>query len=590
MFTMASKASKKSAAPAPTAATPVQTPAASTSASSGRSRSPLSPTRYNRLQEKAELQNLNDRLAVYIDRVRQLETENSRLSREIQSYQEVSTREVTSIKSMYEQELVDARNMLNETSKEKAKMEIDMKRMWEENEDLQNRLDKKTKDCAGYEKSSSMFESRYNDISGKYNQAQADRKKAQDELKEREKELEKLRNTLDTLRKQMEEEMLSRVEVENRLQTAREELNLKEQMYNQEIKEVTTRRQVEISELDNRLVEEYNAKLQLSLQELREQYEAQMRANRDDIEVLYENKMREMKNQMTKNSGAADQAIQEMRQYKLQLDSVAGKIASLEAAKSSLTCRVEELERILEMEREQFTQDLARADAESQRLREEMAAQLNEYQDLMDIKVALDLEIAAYQKLLESEEARLNITPMQSPGVQRYTPVRRTPLRGIKRPRTVMESSEEHFRDEFETKKSASGDIEISEACPQGRFVKLHNKGSKEAALGGWLLLRKAGEKETIFKFHRTVKVDPGTTITVWSSDQGQAHEPPTNIVMKGQKWFEMATLEQQRVRLASSRRSPRSRRALQHCVSTPVESGFLLHLWPVAGVRRFGK
>jgi hypothetical protein len=63
------------------------------------------------------------------------------------------------------------------------------------------------------------------------------------------------------------------------------------QMYNQEIKEVVTRRQVEISELDNRLVEEYNAKLQLSLQELREQYECQMRANREDIEVLYENKV-----------------------------------------------------------------------------------------------------------------------------------------------------------------------------------------------------------------------------------------------------------------------------------------------------------
>jgi lamin B len=45
-----------------------------------------------------------------------------------------------------------------------------------------------------------------------------------------EKELEKLRKLVDTQRKQVEEEMLSRVEVENRLQSLREELNLKEQV------------------------------------------------------------------------------------------------------------------------------------------------------------------------------------------------------------------------------------------------------------------------------------------------------------------------------------------------------------------------
>lgn len=55
---------------------------------------PLSPTRISRLQEKEELRQLNDRLAVYIDRVRALELENDRLLVKISEKEEVTTREV----------------------------------------------------------------------------------------------------------------------------------------------------------------------------------------------------------------------------------------------------------------------------------------------------------------------------------------------------------------------------------------------------------------------------------------------------------------------------------------------------------------
>ena len=51
-------------------------------------------------------------------------------------------------------------------------------------------------------------------------------------------------------------------------------------------------------------------------------------------------------------------------------------------------------------------------------------------------------------------------------------------------------------------------------------------------------MVRKSGENETLFKFHRTVKIEGGQTVTVWSSDSGATHEPPANIVMKGQRFF----------------------------------------------------
>lgn len=57
-------------------------------------------------------------------------------------------------------------------------------------------------------------------------------------------------------------------------------------------------------------------------------------------------------------------------------------------------------------------------------------------------------------------------------------------------------------------------------------------------SLSGWQIIRKAGALETVFKFHRTAKLDVGANVMVWSADIGATHEPPSNIVMKGQKWF----------------------------------------------------
>ena len=115
-----------------------ESPSTSKYASPRRSRPP-SPARLSRMQEKEDLVNLNDRLAAYIDRVRFLEAENSRLNVQVRSTEEIVKREVTNVKSLYENELADARKLLDEMAKEKAKLLLEVSKYKSESEEYQTK-------------------------------------------------------------------------------------------------------------------------------------------------------------------------------------------------------------------------------------------------------------------------------------------------------------------------------------------------------------------------------------------------------------------------------------------------------------------
>lgn len=99
----------------------------------------LSPTRITRLQEKEDLCNLNDRLAVYIDKVRSLESENAGLRMRITESETEIGRELSGMKAAYEAELADARKTLDSVAKERARLQLELSKVREDYKELKAR-------------------------------------------------------------------------------------------------------------------------------------------------------------------------------------------------------------------------------------------------------------------------------------------------------------------------------------------------------------------------------------------------------------------------------------------------------------------
>lgn len=125
--------------------------------------------------------------------------------------------------------------------------------------------------------------------------------------------------------------------------------------------------------------------------------------------------------------------------------------------------KIRELEKIKENQRKKYLMEIQGLEQQLTTMHDDISQKVYEYQDLMFTKVEFDMEISAYRKLLESEEKRLNITPNtlapeNSKGIKRKLPYQdETNLKFISPAVTIME---------------------IKEVCPDGKYIKLFNKGS----------------------------------------------------------------------------------------------------------------